>query len=170
MESVMEALKQTPWWVYLLFVYFLLLGIKALKDSTISLKKLVILPIVFIYWSFNSLNQNGLLECSPVGKYLLFGIIGIIIGYFAYARVMEAYCQKSNLFHVRGSVQTLVIFMLIFAAKYTFGYLTASDPDILLNPDFRWVYLIIEGVVSGFYIGRLLNCLYIRWKGPFLDE
>ncbi|NGX37998.1 MAG: hypothetical protein K1000chlam2_01167, partial [Chlamydiae bacterium] len=55
MELVINALTGTPWWVYLLFVYFLYVGIKSLKPRVISLKKILILPLILFVWSLYGL-------------------------------------------------------------------------------------------------------------------
>ncbi len=47
MEILSRFLTDTPFWVYLLFLYLILRGIKARKPGEVTLGKLAIIPLIF---------------------------------------------------------------------------------------------------------------------------
>lgn len=46
-EFVVNMLKNTPVWVYLLFAFLLYRGIKARTPATVTLEKLALIPLFF---------------------------------------------------------------------------------------------------------------------------
>ncbi|CDL41675.1 hypothetical protein [Citrobacter freundii] len=59
-EFVVNMLKNTPVWVYLLFAFLLYRGIKARTPATVTLEKLALIPAIFFslgYLRFNHLSR-----------------------------------------------------------------------------------------------------------------
>ena len=69
MESLWSALSGAPWWAYALLIYLLSIGIQSIWPRTITVKRLVLLPLLFAAWSFYSLYGKlalGFLSLLPV--------------------------------------------------------------------------------------------------------
>ena len=58
MELLIEIFKQTPWWVFLLFVGLTLIGLRATQQLVITVKKIWLLPLVFTVWNL-AWSMNG---------------------------------------------------------------------------------------------------------------
>ena len=58
LETLYQTAIHTPWWVYVLVVVLLQIGIKSSKASVVSLKKLLIAPIVFSIMAIEALINN----------------------------------------------------------------------------------------------------------------
>src|ERR1700684_3755451 len=81
MENFWEIVSGAPWWVYVLFIYLVSIGIKSTKPRTISIKRVVLLPVLFLAWSFYSLYQKLLLGLpSLIYIWIVFLAIGTYLG------------------------------------------------------------------------------------------
>ncbi|AJQ92690.1 hypothetical Protein YC6258_00640 [Gynuella sunshinyii YC6258] len=58
---------------------------------------------------------------------------------------------------VQGSVTFLIIFPIIFMAKFTYGVMVAIAPDKLLNIGFEVVFFTITGLSTGVLVGRTFS-------------
>ena len=62
MAMIAEILARTPWWVWLLFLFLLWIGARALRPATMPFWRLAILPAVFLVWGL-----QGLVARYPLG-------------------------------------------------------------------------------------------------------
>lgn len=157
METLIEAVKGTPWWVYPIFVYLLIVGIQALKPQIVSIGKLFILPIVLIAWSIFSLitGFEGWVD-------LFFWALAIVAGFFIGCSLAGPYKKlradrKKLLAYVPGSRLVLILLMVIFAVKYFFGYYRASheEPSSVIQV----ASILAYGAITGIFVGRLYMLL-----------
>src|SRR3989338_1808009 len=95
-SAIWQTLVQTPWWVYVILIYVLWIGVKALKPRVVSLKRLVIVPIVFLILSFHSLCQVGLHPLNLI-SYLIALIIGAGVGFWLVSRMTLSVDSKHGL-------------------------------------------------------------------------
>ncbi|MCF6764498.1 hypothetical protein L3V82_01850 [Thiotrichales bacterium 19S3-7] len=156
--TIYYALIYTPWWVYVLFIYLLFIGIKASKPSHTPIVKLAIVPLIFLGLSIESLiNQTNLHGINLI-TYGVALLIGAIIG-FIIARVIGAKATKENnryMLILPGSWLTLVLILIIFISKYYFGFKVADHPQIIHNLHFTITMLGVYGVTAGLFVGRFI--------------
>jgi hypothetical protein len=50
MPTIVEIIARTPWWVWLLFLFLLWIGVRALRSAVMPFWRLAILPAVFLAW------------------------------------------------------------------------------------------------------------------------
>ncbi|WP_315903932.1 hypothetical protein [Serratia fonticola] len=65
-EFVYAVVTKTPVWVYVLFIFLLMRGIKARKPATVSLEKLAIVPAIFLLWDIYDLVAHHQLTVSSL--------------------------------------------------------------------------------------------------------
>ncbi len=82
MNAIWAAAAQTPWWVYILFIFLVQRGLVASKPQVISIIKLSILPIVFIALSVHTLMTAFHVNATVILAWLVSVILGSIIGWF----------------------------------------------------------------------------------------
>ena len=104
---IWEALIHTPWWVYLLFLYLLKVGFDATKTRVVSLKKLFILPSIFLTISINSLITSFRLSPSTIGVYLFSLLFGIGGGWLLVRNVNLKFDLQRVLIQLPGNWTTL---------------------------------------------------------------
>ena len=156
MNALIDALKGTPWWVYLLFVYLLYAGIQGLKSRIASLKKILILPFVLFVWSLYGLiaKFHGIVE---IFIWAAFTCIGYGIGMTLFKRLRIKADKKKLWVRISGSRAVLILLMTMFFLKYFFGYYYATHPA--LSVKMHIADLIISGTISGIFIGRMVGIL-----------
>lgn len=155
METIFDALKGTPWWVYLVFVYVLYIGILGLKSRTISLGKVFLLPFIFLLWSVWSLIR-GYQAQSDIWIWILFLVIGGIAGWGMMQKFNVRGDHKKLLVRVPGSPMILILVLIVFGVKYFFGYMQAIGESGIV---FHSLYLVISGLVTGIFAGRAFAIL-----------
>lgn len=174
MNEIWVALSNTPWWVYALFIYLVMIGIKASNTRVISIKKLFIIPVIFTYLSIHTLITSfdiHVLEVSIWGSAILIGTL------FGWAEVFRQHRhikvdKTKHLIQVPGSWMTLILILVIFASKYYFGYELDQDPELIHQNAFEYSMLIVSGICTGLFIGRALCYLnkYINTEHTPLSE
>lgn len=162
MDAILTALTHTPTWVYVLFALLIWIGIKASKPRVMPLKKLLILPAIFIYMSTHTLLTSFAIHLFDVSIWMGAILLGMIIGWFEifrnHARIRVD--KQQNLIQVPGSWMTLALIIIIFASKYYFSYELDVDPALADQTWFEYSMLSVSGICTGILIGRALCYLY----------
>lgn len=148
----MDILSETPWWVYVLFFGLVSIGFAAARPRVVSLRRLLILPLVFTLWNLAWLNER----IHGRHSLLVFWILGLAIGsYFGGMSVrkwiVKADRQQEKV-HLPGSWSTLVLILLVFAVRYFFVYHYERFPDT--SSDLYTYDAAISGLITGIFMGR----------------
>ena len=149
---MLDLLKGTPSWVYILLFFLIYKGIKAIHGSTKRLTKLLILPAVFLVLSLHKVTDPY--------YYILFLILGLIVGWMLYRNIKIRADKVKHLIALPGSVLPLILILIAFAKGYYFGYESAVHPEYLKQHWFTLLTLITSGFFSGIFIGRAAVFLY----------
>lgn len=162
MEAVWTALTNTPTWVYLLFAFLIWVGIKASKPRVLPIKKLFILPAVFVYMSTHTLLTSFAIHFIDVSIWAGAIFLGTVIGWFEIFRnhTKIKVDKQQHLIQIPGSWMTLALIIIIFASKYYFSYELDVDPALIKQSWFEYSMLSVSGVCTGILIGRALCYLY----------
>ncbi len=154
MDDLWQILNGIPWWVYLLFIILVRLGLRSIKPRTITLQRLSLLPLVFILWSLLKLYQNhGFAFPSLIVWWIL------CLGMGAYLGVKEVSSWKLHVdkekktITIPGNYSTLVLILAIFILNFFWGYFYATSRI----PIPHWIRLadtISTTTCTGFFVGR----------------
>lgn len=165
MQTVLDALAHTPWWVYVLFAYLLTRGYKAWKGGTTSLIKMAIIPLAFTLWGLATLIEHFPITLGSVGMWLLGTAAGSAIGWALAARTALQVDRAHRLVKKPGSPLVLILLLAIFGFKYATGYLLATQPDLATMPGFYLPELFVTGLIKGVFLGQLLGT-FQRYRDP----
>src|SRR4051812_11297371 len=110
----MDILIDTPWWVYILFLLLVIIGLKALKPRTIPFQRLIILPAVLTIWNVGWLAIRLQDHLSPFFYWAIGLIIGAIIGWLTVLRWKIGADPHRKLISLPGNWTTLVLILLVF--------------------------------------------------------
>lgn len=157
MYTVLNILSGTPWWVYVLFVYLIVIGISALQPHTVSLYKLAMAPIIFIVWSLYSFHGKYGFSFSTLSLWSLALLIGIFIGWIVFSYHAIKVSKTNMLVHLPGSWIPLFFYLAFFMLKYCIGVIYALSPEMRINILFWLTDVIVSGVFSGIFAGRFLH-------------
>lgn len=169
MNVIWAAVSQTPWWVYVLFIFLVQRGIKASKPQVISIKKLTILPIVFIALSVHTIMIAFHVNVTVITVWLISMIVGSFIGWILIRKHQFQVDRKHLLIRLPGSWLTLILILAIFVFKYYFSYQIGSDPALAHQTMFKFSMLIATGICTGLFIGRLLCYFHKLWTCKSVD-
>ena len=160
MEAIVQALVHTPWWVYLLFGFIFYKGVRSLKTRVVSLKKLIIVPLVVSIISLDTLFTQ--IAFTPFNFFLLFFsfFAGVLLGYRITIASSIEVDRDHLLYRVPGGYLTLLLIVGVFATKYYIGYEEAIDPDLLTQDSFETFVIIASSLFAGIFAGKLLGYFY----------
>ena len=149
--------------VYILLGIALIIGLRACKPRTISLKKLLLLPTLFtmlnIFWLTERLG----------GRYALFPfwVVGLVFGTMIGWESVRSWKTKAdrNKKHLLlpASFSTLILVLIVFGARYFFVYHYEFHED--LPKHFLLADAIASGLITGIFIGRSLQLYKKYYKG-----
>lgn len=154
MATVSQFLAQTPWWVYVLFVYLVIRGVKGFKPGETTLSKVAIIPVVFTVWGLAELVRLYGLASDAIAIWIAGMVIGAIIGFFILRNATITVDPGTGVIHRPADYTLLPLVILIFAVKYTFGAIGAISPDLMMEPAFRVSDLGLSGLFTGTFVGK----------------
>ena len=163
-----KIITAIPWYIWLLFVYVILRGVKALKSQTVSIKKICLIPLIFL-----GMGISGMIKQN-----LPFEYVAIWIGLFAIAAYviwrrtepLKVVCDRQKgLIQLPGNWTTLILLLSIFISRFTFGFLSATHPELKGFIIFNLIDLSISGTVCGISFGRLVALLMKFFKSSHVD-
>ena len=143
-----------PVWVYVLFFVLLYVGIKRCFPRVTSVRWLVILPALFIFFNF-----RGIFSFFPLASSNIFyWIIGIFLGaWLGYAQIRNCIIKadrKKQLIEIPGDVTMLVLIMGIFFLEFFINFAIAAHFAIVTFPIFRIIVITASGIMVGYFTGR----------------
>ncbi len=153
MEDLWQILRGAPWWVYVLFIILVRMGLQSTKPRTITLQRLGLFPLVFIVWSILRLYQNNGFEFPSL---IFWWVLSLGIG--AYLGVKEVSSWKIHVdkekktITIPGNYSTIVFIFAIFILNFFWGYFYAT----LVNVPY-WIRLIdtiSTTICTGLFVGR----------------
>ena len=149
---IVKTISGTPTWVWFIFAYLIFVGIRATKTRPVYIPKLFIVPVVI----------SGLMY-----KTFMSGSTSLWIGYFTclffsslfsfkFLAMQNAKITKEGMFvKLPGTYWTLLALVSIFIVKYSFGYISATQPA--LYKELQGLELSISGLFSGYFLGKAVN-------------
>lgn len=160
MRFIWQTLIHTPWWVYLLLVYLIIVGLKASKARVIPFWKIFVLPIIFLSISIQNLATIENIEYLSIISWIAAILGGSLYGWWQVKRLDIKIDKKNLLIQIPGSWDTLIIIVIIFIAKYYLGYEKATNPVLVEQLNFKVSMLVVSGLCTGLFLGKLLG--YMR--------
>lgn len=167
METLGYFLKGTPWYVYLIVVYLVFVGVKSVRGGVVSIKKMFFIPIIFVWMSIDEIVVR--LHFAPL--YVLVGvsglILGAILGAWQYHMLQIRVDQKKKLLEIEGSLFAAFLILVTFIVKYYVGYSFAINNH--MSDEYVCTLLILSSAFTGAFVGRLFYGLYKLRVGPHVD-
>lgn len=156
---LIEILKRTPPWVFVLFFALLSLGYVQSKDRTVSRGSVSILPIAMIGLSFYGvLSAFGII---PVG--FAFWVLGVAVSVGLGVKLAiprgVTFSTETQSFFVPGSWLPLAFMMAIFFTKYAVGVILARQLPIASEIAFVGSVSLCYGLLSGVFLARAIVIL-----------
>jgi hypothetical protein len=162
---MLEILKGTPIWAYVVFVLLASLGLSASKARARTPFRMMMVPLVFLLWSMAT--TLAFAASNPAGAAV--AALALVLGGFAgYALNQGANVQvdpqNPRQMILPGTWMVLILSMALFALHYWAGYERAVAPEALAAPAFRYGMPVLGGGATGYFAGQAL-AFWRRFRG-----
>ena len=159
--TLLSIITGTPWWVWGVFYYLLMVGISSLKTRHVPLLRLFIVPAVFSFLGGLGIHKSYGFSPLTLTCWIAGIAIGIVLGWIFVRRSgVKVICHKRCLLSIPGSRSTLIILWGFFFVKYARGMTFALHPELRFIPTIMIIDLVVMGFFLGFLVGRL--AFYVR--------
>lgn len=149
---LLEILKRTPPWVYLLFVVLLAFGYSQSKPRVVPRARIAILPGVMIGFSlYGVLSSFGTPALALVGWLLGVGLALLLGQALPFSRD-ASYSASTRSFAVPGSWLPLILMMAIFFIRYIVAVLLVRNPALADLELFAGGICLMYGFLSGIFL------------------
>ena len=153
MDSLWQALTGAPWWVYVLFIYLMSIGIKSLKPRTIPFQRVVLFPLIFVTWSaYDLYTKVKLGHPTLIPWWLICLTFGAILGYIEVYKWHFEVDKKKQTITIPPNYSTIVLILLIFSINFFFGYYYATQT--IVSYGMYFANIVIGSLVTGIFLGR----------------
>ncbi|CDL87453.1 conserved membrane hypothetical protein [Xenorhabdus cabanillasii JM26] len=163
--SILMVIKNTPAWVWVLFVFLVLRGIKALDDREMHPSRLFLLPILFFIWAVYSVLHETVFQVSALLALIVGILAGIAIGWKLWnsqPRLRQK--PESDLIIRQGTPLTLILILIIFCVKFVLSATIAIHPILMHSLSFNLLFGFASGLSDGIFWGGTLNLFVPYYK------
>jgi hypothetical protein len=159
---LLEILKRTPAWVFVLFAALVFVGVMQSRTRQVTLVRVTILPIVLVGMSLSGLlgtfggnGNTGLANAA----WLAAVAAAVLFNRHAKWPRNVVYTAASRTFLVEGSWLPLAVMMIIFFTRYAVTVTLAMNPGLAASPWLATGVSFAYGLMSGAFLARALRIL-----------
>lgn len=156
---ILQILTRTPIWVWFLLALLLGLGWNQTRARTLSLKRIIIVPLVMLGLAMSSLSNAFGAHLSV----LLTWLFSLACTALFIRRLRQpsgqVYDAQNKLFTVPGSFLPLVLILSIFVTKYALAVVLTTQPGLAHELGFSLACATLFGVMNGVFFGRTLRLM-----------
>ena len=156
---LIEILKRTPSWVFVLFFVLLAFGYYQSKDRVVNRNKVTILPAVMVVLSFYGVLSAFGSTPFALSSWLAGVAITVYLGLKFANSSGVSFATETRSFSVPGSWLPLALMMAIFFTKYAVGVILARKFPIAGELAFIGSISLIYGLLSGVFLARAVAIL-----------
>ncbi len=163
MNEIIIAVKHAPHWMHVLFFTLLVLGLYELKMISAHLVRLALIPLLFIGLWFDALITEVGFGRMTISLSLLGLLFGVGIGWLLVWHRPLQINRETLVFELSGNSSTLVAVVLVYIAKYYYGYELLRDPGLITLTKVEAIMLLTMGICTGVIFGKFAYYVY-RFK------
>lgn len=161
--NMMVLVQHTPVWVWILFIYLILRGLKALHTREVAVQKLFYIPLLFLIWGIYGVFRETTWLAYTVSAMLAGVLVGGALGAMLSRATAKplASSQRDTILRP-GSPLPLIFMLLAFIAKYALSVVVVLHPDLIASLQFNLIHGAISGLTIGIFWGSML-VYFIPW-------
>jgi hypothetical protein len=158
MIYIIETLKHTPIWVYVLLAFLIAAGIRSMRTMVLPVFGLLVPSVTLLIISLSSVYS------IVHGRNVLFAVwggaflCGLFTGNKFVKRMGIKYDCTSRKVTIPGSYLYMVLYLVIFGIRYYFGFKQATDPQSVDGIYASSAMAALSGVCTGMLGGFVLFC------------
>lgn len=157
MEMLTQIIIHTPVYVWGLLAYLIITGIKGRETQTVSLWRMLFVPVIFIGVGFLHFDDSS----DQFSSFLTAWFVGLLLlaplGFLTGPRIL-AVDRENKRIERAGTIFPLIRNVIIFCAQYVLAVLNA------IYPADHSTLMLITAVVSGASAGYFGGWLISLWR------
>ena len=161
-----QIIAHTPVWVWGFFVLLVWLGSKQLRPSTLSVRRVIALPLAMTALSLFGTVSSFSEQLAALTAWALGATacaVAVLVTPLPGAVRFDA---ASRSFAVPGTAMPLALMLGIFATKYALGVAIALNPLLGQSLVFALPCAVLFGGFSGIFAARSARLLRLSQTGP----
>lgn len=159
--QISNIFTHTPFWVWILLLFLILRGIKALSDREMTIQRLFLLPIIFLLWGGYGVIEEVDLPGFAILSMVVGLLLGAVVGWMMWCNTARLRQKTGTDLIIRpGSPLTLITILISFVIKFILVAILSINPDLRSSLDFNILFGLISGVIDGIFWGGTIN-LYL---------
>lgn len=161
---LVEIVKRTPPWVWVLLVGLIALGAVQLRDRQMSRARLLALPLAMVLLSLLSTASAFEMAAAALIGWMIGGTVAVA-GHRQTAG-SATNMRGDGLYHVAGSWWPLLLILCIFCIRYVVNVMLAIDPGWRQHVPLQAGIGLLSGAFAGLFLGRAFMVLGVgRGRG-----
>ena len=159
-----NILAGTPWWAYAILALLIYTGLQATKPRSVSVQRLLVVPLVFSAWGIVSLLLMPVFSPGPAITWFATAGLGAVWAVKSWGRSRIKLDRASGRVDLPASWVPLMRNLAIFAAKYAVAVRAAINLEArgYLAP---WD-MAISGLSAGYFLGWLARFAALYFTAP----
>ena len=157
---ILQILKHTPAWVFVLFAGLTALGYWQTRTRTLSLRRVLVVPLTMaafsLYGVLSGLGASG----AVLGEWIAALLVAAGIFHLAGTGRGATYMPGTRTFSVPGSWLPMLAILVIFFLRYAVNVGLALDAALRDSALFIGAAAVAYGASSGFFAARALGILW----------
>jgi hypothetical protein len=151
---LIQILTHTPLYVWAILAFLLWRGVAEMRDRELTLRRMLILPLVMLGLSLNDMALKFDLGAPLIAAWSAGCAAAMLLAWrFGRTRIAAGSAPDSVL--VRGSVMPLVLMLAIFLTKYITSIVLVIQPQLAHQLAVAATICLVFGVFNGVLLGRL---------------
>ena len=160
---LLQILKGTPQWVFVLFFALLAIGFMQSRSRNVSAGRMTLLPAAFIAFSlYGVIAAFGFQAGDLIAWATGIGAAVMVDRAFIKQAPGTRWDTSTGSFHVPGSWMPLTLMMTVFFARYAIAASMAMRPGLAQEGAFAIGASLVYGLLSGTFLARALKVLALR--------
>lgn len=158
---LLQILNRTPLFVWLILTALILVGWRQSRTRTISLKRVLISPILMLALALWGVIGNFGTQASILSAWLMAVSITAFLVQKQRLAPGHQYDAQQQRFTLPGSYLPLLLMLGIFVLKYVSKVVLVMTPALAQETQFALLCAVAFGICSGLFTGRALRLIQL---------
>ena len=168
--SIIEIVRHTPTWVWLLLVFLLYRGLKSTVPREMAPRRMLVLPVIFFVWAVHGMLSELGAPGYALGGFCAALVVGALLGRnLAYRQAPPEFDPGLGQVRRPGSFIPLLLVMFAFVSKYALSVYLAYHPELAQTAGYCGFYGMMSGLTDGVFWGLTFTQLTRAIRGAGID-
>lgn len=168
--TLSEQVANISWPFYLMLIYLIYINYKNTKPSLIPIRKLLLIPVLFILIGGFTLRAAPLHYSISISLWLTGLATGSMIGWMLYKYQPVQAIKESKQLYRPGSWSSLIILFMVLGMQAVNFISSVYRPTLLSQQWYILLWLFMYSSLAGLFLGRFAYSLRCLKVGPYLNE